>query len=244
MFFIHRKAKHSGVAIAQELQCKYVEMWGHRKEICGPTITKKYVNWGCDYTILPEWVTPNNCWNYNIRTGSSKILFYQAAKNMGLRVPVFYHTAPEKWEGILLGRTDKRSGGRGITLYHQSNTVRKHDFYTIFEKSIEEYRIILFRKRRIATLKKVAAHEKADQFIRSYNNGWLFQYTSCTKEMHSIAITSLQAASLDFGAVDILLLENESLLVLEVNSAPGLSGNGLRRLISFFRKYLIKQENS
>lgn len=67
-------------------------------------------------------------------------------------------------------------------------------------------------------------------WIRSYDAGWRLEYgTACQESIRQVVRDAAKAAvtalRLDFGAVDIARRRDGSVVVFEVNRAPGLEGN-------------------
>lgn len=126
---------------------------------------------------------------------------------------------------IWLPRTSHHVGGSDLL-----NPPREPNYYSKKEDLIEEYRIHCFKGRSIRAGRKVQGVEGVNgshEWIRSLDSGWRLSYDgfSSTKEQRKLAKEALEALDLDFGAVDIGKKRDNSLVVLEVNRAPGLEGN-------------------
>lgn len=69
----------------------------------------------------------------------------------------------------------------------------------------------------------------ASNWIRSWDSGWrmVWQEGAVKQRHRDIAHQAVSALGLDFGAVDIGELADGTLLVLEVNRAPGIEGSTL-----------------
>jgi hypothetical protein len=100
------------------------------------------------------------------------------------------------------------------------------DFYTPYVPSVGEYRTWVYRNRHLGSYKKELAHpEQYRRLGRNYRNGFVFNYVereAVPEAVKELARRAIRCLDLDFGAVDILDLEN-SYCVLEVNSAPGVA---------------------
>jgi hypothetical protein len=100
------------------------------------------------------------------------------------------------------------------------------DFYVKKERLVEEYRIHSFLGKSIRAGKKIPnpEGEPCHEWIRSFPAGWRMSYQGVESQrgMRSLAKSAVEALSLDFGAVDIGIKEDGSMIVLEVNRAPGL----------------------
>lgn len=80
-------------------------------------------------------------------------------------------------------------------------------------------------------------------WIRSYQAGWTLVHgaevsADRTKEMDTAAIAAVASLGLDFGAVDLAVDGKGKVWVLEVNTAPGLSGMPVS--IAAYREHLKK----
>jgi hypothetical protein len=157
-----------------------------------------------------------------------------------------YLTAPlppaqpaETW----LARKNNHIGGNDLL----ADNLAEVDFYSKKENIVEEYRLHIFRGKSIRAGKKVARATRPDgrtpahQWIRSFDAGWVIQYDAftSTKEMRALAIKAVKALGLDFAAVDLGKRADGSLIVLEVNRAPGVEGNS----ISAYSKHIIAWAN-
>jgi hypothetical protein len=105
------------------------------------------------------------------------------------------------------------------------------DYYSKKETIVEEYRLHMFNGKSIRAGVKRARDQRPDggpahPWIRSFNAGWIIAYTGfqSTKEMRDLAARAVKALGLDFGAVDLAKRADGSLIVLEVNRAPGVEG--------------------
>lgn len=140
------------------------------------------------------------------------------------------------------GRSNFHVGGNDLL-----TPVQTPDFWVKREVIVEEYRLHSFQKKSIRAGKKilrdgystdpveVAASngtlKQASSWIRSFDGGWRICYDNfqSKKAMRELAHKAVEALELDFGAVDIGLLNNGKLIVLEVNRAPGLEGGSIEQ---------------
>lgn len=109
------------------------------------------------------------------------------------------------------------------------------DYYSKREQFANEYRVHSFLGRSIRAGKKVHRtpqsetpfHGTPHQWIRSFDAGWQISYAddSGIRQKHrDIAHAAVRALGLQFGAVDIGEKGDGTLIVLEVNRAPGVEG--------------------
>lgn len=102
------------------------------------------------------------------------------------------------------------------------------DFWVKRENLAKEIRIHSFSGRSIRAGVKVPRRGvEAHPWVRSTNAGWTIQYQGfqSTPAQREVAHAAVAACGLQFGAVDIGIRPDESLVVLEVNRAPGLEGS-------------------
>ena len=124
-----------------------------------------------------------------------------------------------------LGRRNNHVGGDDLL-----NPQGAPDYFSKKEAIVEEYRLHMFRGKSVRAGLKTPAPERVatpHAWIRSYDSGWTIRYDGfqSTKPMRKLARAALKALGLDFGAVDMGKKADGSLIVLEVNRAPGLENN-------------------
>ena len=125
--------------------------------------------------------------------------------------------------GEWLGRLKNHVGGNDLLIPTTTPEyfVKKEDF-------TREYRIHSFlgRSLRAGAKQHREGITNPHPWIRSWDGGWRIVYDGVTvKQRHrDIAHKAVKALGLDFGAVDIGERGDGTLVVLEVNRAPGLEG--------------------
>jgi hypothetical protein len=108
------------------------------------------------------------------------------------------------------------------------NPPAQPDYFSKKENIVEEYRIHCFAGKSIRAGVKVPREgAQPHAWIRSLDGGWRIRYDEfkSKESMRELAASAITALGLDFGAVDIGRKADKSLVVLEVNRAPGLEGN-------------------
>lgn len=115
-----------------------------------------------------------------------------------------------------------------------------------------EFRIHSFDNRSIRAGRKVLRDgftvnsttpaTRASEWIRSFDGGWRINYDGfeSTRAQRELAAAACTALGLTFGAVDIGQLADNSLVVLEVNRAPGLEGNSLTSYATALGRYITE----
>lgn len=146
--------------------------------------------------------------------------------------------------------------GEGIEILspdEYASQIRVSPLYTKYKKKKNEYRVHVFNDVVIDLQEKkraseVSAEERTTEqaLIRSHGNGWNFcredlDITPANRlRINEVARCTLQLIGLNFGAVDIIYnKKEETFYVLEVNTAPALTGqtltnyaNAIERLIN------------
>jgi len=176
-----------------------------------------------------------------VDNASNKLSFFDMMTHRGVRTPPWTVNLEQAEEWLdqghrVMARTQLRGhSGEGIIVCHpDENDIPLAPLYTRYVKSRQEWRVHVFQEDVLFTQRKVRNPEvgpdEADWWVRSHQNGFMFQRNNETEPdgLRDIAIQSVQACGLDFGAVDILWNEREDLLyVLEVNTAPNLEGTSV-----------------
>jgi hypothetical protein len=113
-------------------------------------------------------------------------------------------------------------------------------FFTPYIRSQAEYRVWTYRGQHLGTYQKVLAHpERYKKVGRNYDNGFAFQLVreaQIPRAAVELASQAVEALALDFGAVDILHGRDGRFYVLEVNTAPGVEGEGRQVIQALARK--------
>lgn len=115
------------------------------------------------------------------------------------------------------------------------------EYYAKKETFTNEYRIHSFRGHSIRAGKK-APREGVQQhaWVRSWDGGWriLYDGVSAKQAQRNIAHEAVKALGLDFGAVDIGERADGTLVVLEVNRAPGIEGGTVEKYSEAIQKWI------
>jgi hypothetical protein len=165
--------------------------------------------------------------NYNVPAGNlteAQVRSLMAQLQAHLNAPLPAGTPAETW----LPRRNNHVGGNDLL----EENLRDVDFYSKKEDLVEEFRLHMFRGKSIRAGRKVQQPTRPDgrtaphAWIRSYDAGWQIRYDgfNSTREQRAIAAQAVTALELDFAAVDIGQKRDGSLIVLEVNRAPGVEG--------------------
>jgi hypothetical protein len=154
----------------------------------------------------------------------------------GVRVPAFFeHPRGNVLHFPYFGRKFNHVAGKDITLVlqHEDFAMRRQagaQFFTEYVPSSHEYRVWVFRDKHLGTYEKVLTHP--EQYLkvgRNHGNGFGFRLVNrdvVPRNAVDAAKAAVRALELDFGAVDILEGKDGKFYVLEVNTAPGVEGDG------------------
>jgi len=136
-----------------------------------------------------------------------------------------------------VGRLNDHEGGNDL-LHPPTNP----DFWVRMDPIVKEYRVHSFCGKAIRSGVKVHrdGFPNPNPKIRSYDAGWKIKYDNfeSTSKMRGLAHKAVKVLGLDFGAVDIGEFADGSLMVLEVNKAPGIEGGSIAAYTRSVQKWL------
>lgn len=133
--------------------------------------------------------------------------------------PVETRSAPQ---GEWVGRENSHMGGSDLLV-----PTTNPEYFSRKENFTQEFRVHSFNGRSLRAGVKVPRNGMTPHpWIRSWDGGWRINYDGVTarQAQRDIAHAAVEALGLTFGAVDIGQRADNSLVVLEVNRAPGLEG--------------------
>jgi RimK-like ATP-grasp domain len=136
---------------------------------------------------------------------------------------------------IILARNSHHSKGKDIvvceTLERARDLAKVKDFFVKWIPTETEYRMWGFRGRLLGVYEKVFKGPREYQgYMRNHRFGFRFERRDDLRhneEYKKLVTNALKALDLDFGAVDIILGRDAKLYVLEVNTAPAITGLGM-----------------
>jgi len=79
----------------------------------------------------------------------------------------------------------------------------------------------------------------ANQIIKSNTKGWKFsqvKLTNVKKNLQEAATAAVEAAGLDFAAVDCVMLQDGRAAIIELNTGPGLEGTSFEAYVKAFQE--------
>jgi hypothetical protein len=166
----------------------------------------------------------------SIQNATNKLLSLEIMRDSGLNVPFWSEDAEEVIEECgypILGRRLRHARGSDIQLILQKRDMRRpRDFYTAYIPTNREYRVHVVGEEAVRVQAKYLDFpEQKKAWIRNYSSGYRFRNPRL--RMHSrrlqAAISAVSILGLDFGAVDLIVGDDNETYILEVNTAPSCS---------------------
>lgn len=222
---------------------------GQSRYVPGPG--KFIINWGAQNMPAElgrsSIINPPNL----LRTASNKLNFFNLCQAAGgISIPDFTtdRRVAVGWQqdGATVCARALLNGhsGRGLTIHKPDEQLPQSPLYVKYVPKKEEYRVHIIGTNVVDVQRKIKRPDfqgEPNWQIRNHDGGFIFVRNGINPHP-SVQIQALAAFSqtgLDFGAVDVIFNEQRAQsYVLEVNTAPGLTGqtvqtyaNGLRNLI-------------
>lgn len=211
---------------------------------------KTVINWGS--SNLPAHVRGSRILNSPeaIATCSNKRTFFQTVRDV--RVPEFTtdQQTAMRWvldEGtVVCARTVLQGhSAEGLIILERGVDFVAAPLYTKYVKKTEEWRIHVFEGRVIAKQKKLKRNDfdgEVNWRIRNHDNGFIYarEVADPAQDIVDQAVAAVACIpGLCFGAVDVIWNQQQGrAFVLEINSAPGLSGQTVQDYANAFRPFL------
>lgn len=245
MFFLyHRRSRPTGEVLAQALGAE------HNTLLTG-SAPRKLIRWGSradTWTddIFPQVLNPAAA----IERASNKLESLEVMKDAGIPVPD-WDTDPEALvERVgypILGRREQHARGTDIVLCLQRRDFRRRprDYYVSYVPVNREYRLHVAGGEVIRVQGKyLDVSEDYVPWMRNFSTGYRFR--APRRRLHNArlesAIGAVEALGLDFGAVDLIVADNGSHYVLEVNTSPSCSALTGAAYVSKFARMLGMDE--
>lgn len=221
---------------------------------------KVVINWGS--SELPEEVMKCKVINPPAITNvaSNKLKFFKAIQRFNnhnedgdyVQIPDFT-SDPDRAEywvhsGSIVVARHKLTGnsGEGIELMEGEfdDEAPVAPLYVKYVPKKQEYRVHVANGKVVDLQRKARRHDIADEDInwriRNHDNGFIFARNDLhvPQSVSRQAILACKAIGLDFGAVDIIYNKRqETAYVLEINTAPGLTGQTLEGYVERFKNW-------
>lgn len=216
----------------------------------GRNISRRDVlNWGDSNPELVHTINSGRA----VGSAASKAESLRTMKRHGVPTIEFTHDMQEAQSWVDAGdlvycRTiDRGHSGNGIVLVskEKGNNLVKSSVYTKYGKNKHEYRVHVFDGVPINVQKKRRRAETGEdaKYVRNLANGWVFcmENVVAPDAVNQAAIAAVQSLGLVFGAVDVGYRERDNTpLVFEVNTAPGIEGTTVTKYVEAVNKYFDK----
>jgi len=199
------------------------------------------INWGNSSDNLPEHCRNISMWvnaAINVDNSVDKLITFKLLEDKGIDTPNYttHKEIAEKWlkygfNRIVARSTKRGMRGKGITYVKAGEILPYSELYTNFFFHETEVRI------HVAFGRVIEFHDKTAAGFEGTHSGNPYTITDEQQTMlSSIAVQTIEALNLDFGAVDILWDAEEQLyVVLEVNTAPELMNGTLDAYTKAFK---------
>ena len=220
-------------------------------------------NWGS-----PRYISTNGATLLNkpeaVDKAANKVSTFEVLKDAG--VPTVKWTLSQEkasqWPAVFCRHKLRGHSGSGIAYCSQERPQHLGNFEWLTElppaplytKAVEgeysEYRLHVFAGEIIYSQQKKRRNGWQDnpnysKVVRNFHTGWVYAHESMepySEDVAKVAIDAVKALGLDFGAVD-LIVQADKAIVLEVNTAPGLSGVSSRLAYKNAFKKVIENAN-
>lgn len=249
----YKTGSESAKALAEALGIKRIKSEGSKYK---GSKNKLVINWGCS-KMSEEAEKSNVINKPEaVALASNKLSFFQTMREYNANVdgtPAFpcFVDLPEwttskkeaeQWidEGCTIVCRTVLNGhsGQGIVIANNKEQLVNAPLYVIYVPKKQEYRLHVFMGKVVDMQRKARNREvpddKVNWMVRNHDNGFIFARNEEPiaginyNNLHQQAIVCVNACGLDFGAVDLIWNEkNRRCYILEINTAPGLSGETL-----------------
>lgn len=185
-----------------------------------------------------------------IRDASNKLIFFRKVYDDEPDIiPRFWtsqHDIPDDAFPIVCRTVLAGHSGEGIVIANSRNDLVRAPLYVEYVKKQDEYRVHVGRRDGNTTIidiqqkKRRQEHENPNWQVRNLANGFIYAREGVNAPVcvTDVARRALACTDLDFGAVDVIYNARENrAYVLEINTAPGITGTTVQNYVDFFRNY-------
>lgn len=248
--FPYNPASESAKGLAENLGIKRIKKQGSNFR---GNPDKVVINWGNSMIDNPEI---SKCQVINkpeaVALAADKLKCFNSLEAFGVRIPSFTTDRNIAWDWLVEGneivcRTILNGhSGEGIVLASTTEQLVDAPLYVRYIPKKQEYRVHVFKGRTVDVQRKArnkdVPDDKVDWKIRNHGNGFVFcrneHLGDVPRDVTVQAEHAIVALGLDFGAVDVIYNDKYNrAYVLEVNTAPGLTGETLEKYTKLFETY-------
>lgn len=245
----YKAASASAKALAQSLNCKRLKLENSTYQ---PRRTDLIINWGNQRGLTRIQDGSCNMLNemVSVSTASCKRSSFELMSQSGVSIPEWttQREVAAQWieEGatVVVRTLLRASSGRGIVLASDLTQLQDAPLYVKYVPKKDEYRVHVFNGTIIDVQRKMRKSDVPDDDvnwkIRNLSGGFIFgrEGVSLPDVALDTAAEAVASLGLDFGAVDLIWNErSNTYYVLEVNTAPGLSGTTLVKYTEAIQEY-------
>lgn len=244
----YKQGSESAKQLAQGLGAKRIMLEGSKFK---GSPEKVVINWGS--SALSEEALKCKVINKPdaVASAANKLLFFRAVAEF-CRTPDWTtdKEVAEVWrkDGHTVLARHKLTGnsGEGIEII-EGGEMPDAPLYVRYVPKKQEYRVHVLNGEVVDVQRKARRKDVPDDHInwriRNFDNGFIFARGEALGEVPedvlTQAVNAVKACGLDFGATDVIYNDKQQLAyVLEVNTAPGLSGSTLDGYVERF-KWLV-----
>ena len=248
--FSHNENSEGARNLSQSLGARRIRHEGSRYR-GGPG--KVVINWGS--SRLPEAINGARILNLPARVAamSNKLSFFQIMDDTDVRIPEWTTSYDEAavWaqQSVVVGRRVLNGhSAAGVEIYENMRNVLDTSpcpLYTKYVKKAAEYRIHFAFGEIIDIQRKIKDpnREVTDWKVRNHANGFIFVRNGVADalpvDVRDQSNLCIQEAGLDFGAIDIIYnASQQHAYVLEINTAPGITGETVRSYHDAFQQFV------
>lgn len=237
----------SAKALAERLGVKRIR---HKNSRFKPKQGDLIINWGA--SSMPHR-SPAYVLNYcrDVDTVVNKLTFYKWYEGDDLPPFTEHKQVAIDWlrdgQSVVCRTILNGHSGEGIVIADTEEQIVDAPLYVKYIKKKDEYRIhlgelpndqimVIDVQRKARRLEE----DKVDWRVRNHKNGFIYAREDVVvpKEVMKVAKDIFYDSYLSFGAVDVIYNEYDNrAYVLEINTAPGLSGQTLESYARFFEAF-------
>lgn len=216
---------------------------------------KKVINWGS--SGLPDEVMKCQLYNHplavSIATNKLNLFNFCVDCGVGEYIPPFTTNieVAKSWidEGSTVVERHKLTGhsGEGIVIVDKVDDLSVCPLYVKYILKKHEYRLHFVGGKLIDCQRKMRSNDVADEAVnwkvRNLAGGFVYgrEGVVLPEKVLNAAHTIFTTTQLDFGAVDVIYnAKKDEAYVLEINTAPGLSGTTLDKYAEYIKELVDK----
>lgn len=249
--FPYKLGSESAKLIAEGLGIKRLKKEGSKFK---GAPNKLVINWG--NSSIPAEIAKCRVLNdpVAVSKASNKLSFFKTMAEHGVRVPRFtealleVHQLLEEGKTVVARTILNGHSGAGIVLIDNAEDIVEAPLYVEYIPKKQEYRVHVCNGEVVDVQRKARRKDVEDDQvnwkIRNHANGFIFARGAdvlgdVPDDVEAQGKIAVLACGLDFGAADVVYNDKQKkAYVLEVNTAPGVTGETLEGYVKRFREYM------